>query len=49
MNFIFSQKIYSERDKNDNVVEIHTEAFKDYRFVEHIQIYSDDINAMNTY
>ena len=35
--------------KEDNVVEIDTEAFKGYKFVEHIQLYSDDMNAANSY
>ena len=35
--------------ENEHMVEIDTTAFKEYRFVEHIQLYSDDMDAKNTY
>lgn len=35
--------------EKESAVEIDIDAFKDYRFIEHIQLYSDDMDAMNTY
>jgi alpha-N-arabinofuranosidase len=41
--------IINKNWEDENDIEIDTDAFKDYRFIEHIQLYSDDMDAMNTY
>jgi len=38
------------RDQDeDQVVDIDIGTFKDYKFIEHVQLYTDDMSAVNTY
>ena len=39
----------NKNPNEDNQVEINAGAFKGYKFVEHIQLYSDDMEASNSY
>ena len=41
--------VINRNDKEDTELEINIDAFKGYKFAEHIQLYSDDMDAMNTY
>ena len=41
--------VINRNDKEGNVVEIDAEAFKGFKFTEHIQLYSEDMDARNTY
>ena len=41
--------VINRNEEEDNDVQIDVSAFKDYKFIEHIELFSDDMEARNTY